>query len=198
MDPSGRKYQLDNILIRKKWRNSNINVEPYSSFSSTGSDHIIVLSKKRLILRSNRNTLPRKILYNWPLFKSDKSLQDKHTIETKDRFHFLDGISEDISEAYERFIKVNSEVASEIVPNKPKKVHICSSTDKTVNKARQDTHKACKTYEDKINDTNQHTNTESRKKLYTAYKNIAISTLEEKIEQIENMIYTEGTYSAGN
>ena len=41
-------------------------------------------------------------------------------------------------------------------------------------------------YEDNINDTNQHNNTESRKKLYTAYKNIAIGTLEEKIEQIEN------------
>ena len=39
MDPSGRKYQLDYILIRKKWRNSNTNVEAYSSFSSTGSDH---------------------------------------------------------------------------------------------------------------------------------------------------------------
>ena len=41
-------------------------------------------------------------------------------------------------------------------------------------------------YEDKVNDTNQHNHTESRKKLYTAYKNIAICTLEEKIEQIEN------------
>ena len=184
MDLSGRKYQLDYILIRKKWRNSNTNVEAYSSFSSTGPDHRIVFSNIRLSLRSNRNTLPRKIPYNWPLFKSDKSLQDKYTVEINNRFHFLDG--EDISEVYERFIKVNSEVASEIVPIKPKKVNICPSTDETVNKAREDTHKACKTYEDKVNDTNQNKNTESRKKLYTAYKNIAISTLEEKVEQIEN------------
>ena len=41
-------------------------------------------------------------------------------------------------------------------------------------------------YKDKVNDTNQNNNTESRKKHYTAYKNIAISTLEEKIENIEN------------
>ena len=27
---SGRKYQLDYILIRKKWRNSNTNVEAYT------------------------------------------------------------------------------------------------------------------------------------------------------------------------
>ena len=62
---------------------------------------------------------------------------------------------EDISEAYERFIKVNSEVASEIVSIKPKKVHICPSTAETVNKARQDTHKACKTYEDKVTTTSK-------------------------------------------
>ena len=61
MDPSGRKYQLDYILSRKKWRNSNTYVEAYSSFSSTGSDHRIVSSTIRLSLRSNRNTLPRKI-----------------------------------------------------------------------------------------------------------------------------------------
>ena len=84
-------------------------------------------------------------------------MQDKYTVEINNRFHFLDG--EDISEAYERFIKVNSEASSEIVPIKPKKVHICPSTNKTVNKARQDTHKACTMYEDKVNDTNQHTNT---------------------------------------
>ena len=90
--------------------------------------------------------------------------------------------SEYISEAHKRFIKVNYEVASEIVPIKPKKVHICPSTDETVNKARQDTHKAYKTYADKVNDINQHNNTESRKKLFIGYKNIAIGTLEEKIE----------------
>ena len=42
MDKSGRKYQLDYILINKKWRNSNTKVESYSIFSSTGSDHGIV------------------------------------------------------------------------------------------------------------------------------------------------------------
>ena len=174
MDSSGTKYQPDYILIRKKWRNSNTNVEAYSSFSSTGSDHIIVSSKIILSLRSNRNTLPRKIPYNWPSFKSDKSLQDNYTVEINNRFYFLDG--KDISEAYERFIKVNSEVASEIVPIKPKKVHICPSTDETVNKARRYTHKAYKTYADKVNETNQHNNIESRNKLYTVYKKIAIGT----------------------
>ena len=39
-----------------------------------------------------------------------KITANKYTVEINNRFHFLDG--EDISEAYERFIKVNFEVAS--------------------------------------------------------------------------------------
>ena len=54
--------------------------------SHVGSDHRIVSSKIRLSLRSNRNTLPRKIPYNWPLFKSNKSPQDKYTVEINNRF----------------------------------------------------------------------------------------------------------------
>ena len=54
MDPCCRKYQLDYILMRKKWRNSIINVEAYIIFSSIGSDHRIVSSKVRLSLQANR------------------------------------------------------------------------------------------------------------------------------------------------
>ena len=53
MYPCCRKYQLDYILIRKKWRNSITNVEAYSTFSSIGSDRIIS-SKVRLSIRVNR------------------------------------------------------------------------------------------------------------------------------------------------
>ena len=39
IDPSGRLYLKDYILINNKWRNSVKNAEPYSSFSSVGSNH---------------------------------------------------------------------------------------------------------------------------------------------------------------
>ena len=86
MDPCCSKYQLDYILMRKKWRNSITNVEAYSTFFRIGSDHRIVSSKVRLSLRAIRKTLPRKLRYNWPLFKSDMSLQEKYAIEIKYRF----------------------------------------------------------------------------------------------------------------
>ena len=55
----------------------------YITFSSIGSDHRIVSSEVRLSLRANRKTLPRKLRYNWTLFKSDMSLQEKYAIDIK-------------------------------------------------------------------------------------------------------------------
>ena len=63
---------------------------------------------------------------------------------------------------------------------------MCPYTDNTISRAREDTHIANREYEDNPNETNQHNNTESRNKLYKAYTNIAVDTLEENIKQIEN------------
>ena len=107
MDPCCSKYQLDYILMTK-WRNSITNVEAYSTFSIIGSDHRIVSSKVMVSLRANRKTLPRKLFYNWPLFKSDMTLQEKYGVEIKNRF-ILQG-DENISDIYERFIDINAAV----------------------------------------------------------------------------------------
>ncbi|KAJ8366611.1 hypothetical protein AAFF_G00348450 [Aldrovandia affinis] len=42
---------IDYILVRQKWRNSILNAEPYSTFSSVGSDHRVVSMRVRLSLR---------------------------------------------------------------------------------------------------------------------------------------------------
>ena len=47
-DMTGSKSQIDYILINKKWKNSFKNVEAYSSFASTGSDHKIVIARLKL------------------------------------------------------------------------------------------------------------------------------------------------------
>ena len=41
-DMTGKKSQVDYILVNRKWKNSVKNSEAYSSFSSLGSDHRIV------------------------------------------------------------------------------------------------------------------------------------------------------------
>ena len=89
---------------------------------------------------------------------------------------------DDISDIYERFIDINAEVTRELVPFLIKINKMYPSTDNTVSKAREDTRTANIMYEDNPNDTNQHNITESRNKLYTAYTNIAVDTIEEQIQ----------------
>ena len=55
------KTQLDYVLVRKKWRNSVKNTEPYNFFSSLGSDHRVVVSDIKLSLRTAK-TPPRRVI----------------------------------------------------------------------------------------------------------------------------------------
>ena len=47
------KAQIDYIFINRKWKNSAMNCEAYSSFEGVSSDHRIVTAKVRLSLRKN-------------------------------------------------------------------------------------------------------------------------------------------------
>ena len=71
---------------------------------------------------------------------------------------------------------------------------MCPSTENTVSRSREDTRIANREYEDNPNETNQHNNTESRNKLYTAYTHIAVDTIEENINKLRTLISTESTY----
>ena len=50
------KAQIDYVLINKKWKNSALNCEAYSSFEGVSTDHRIVTAKIRLSLRKKRQT----------------------------------------------------------------------------------------------------------------------------------------------
>ena len=52
------KSQLDYVFINKKWTNSTLNCEAYSSFAGVSSDHKIIQQKFRRGQR--RNTPPQK------------------------------------------------------------------------------------------------------------------------------------------
>ena len=52
------KAQIDYIFINKKWKNSAMNCEAYSSFKGVSSDHRIVTAKIRLSLRKNATQTP--------------------------------------------------------------------------------------------------------------------------------------------
>ena len=44
---------MDYVLINKKWNNSALNCEAYSSFVCVSTDHRIVTAKVQLSLRKN-------------------------------------------------------------------------------------------------------------------------------------------------
>ena len=62
---------------------------------------------------------------------------------------------------------------------------MCPSTDNTVSRANR-VHIANREIEENAIKINQYNNTESRNILYTAYTYIAVDTLEERINKIEN------------
>jgi hypothetical protein len=113
ISPGGTKCQLDYILVRKKWKNSLLNSEAYSTFSSVGSDHRIVSSKIRLSLRKSKAP-PMKKQYDWKQLACDKNLQDLYTIEVCNRFQLLEEKEESASDQYERFINANKEAAEKV------------------------------------------------------------------------------------
>ena len=47
------KAQIDYLFINRKWKNSAMNCEAYSTFEGVSSDHRIVTAKIRLSLRKN-------------------------------------------------------------------------------------------------------------------------------------------------
>ena len=65
------------------------NSEAYSSFASIGSDHRIFTVKVRLSLRANSKSPPKKIRYSWNKLVSDPDLQERYSVEVKNRFSAL-------------------------------------------------------------------------------------------------------------
>ena len=80
-DMCGVKAQNDYILLNNKWKNTLKNCEPYSSFSSIGSDHRVLTASLKLSLRK-RHTPAGRINYEWSLLRNS-TLADHYTISVK-------------------------------------------------------------------------------------------------------------------
>ena len=137
MLPTGFRAQLDYVLIRKKWKNSVTNAEAYNSFASIGSDHRIVTATIRLSLRANKAPT-RKVKYDWSKLATDPDLQDRYSLEVKNRYSVLsEGKCRDQSQKYDCLIQANKEAADKVMPKLPKKQRKALCYDSKVEKARQ-------------------------------------------------------------
>ena len=83
------KAQVNYAFINKKWKNSAINCEAYSSFEGVSSDHRIVTAKIQLSLRKNTTRRATSKLYDWALLNNNRDIRDKYVFELRNRFETL-------------------------------------------------------------------------------------------------------------
>ena len=115
------KAYIDYVFINKKWKNSAMNCEAYSSFEGVSSDHRIVTAKLRLSLRKNATRTVTTKHYDWALL-NNRDIRDKYVLELRNRFKILQEKTEKgtPNDEYENFVEAHLEVASKFIPTKPR------------------------------------------------------------------------------
>ena len=71
--------------MNRKWKNSAMNCETYSSLEGVSFDHQIVTAKVRLSLRKNATRTATTKHYNWALL-NNRDIRDKYALELRNRF----------------------------------------------------------------------------------------------------------------
>ena len=185
VSPGGNKYQLDYILVRKKWKNSLKNVEAYNTFASVGSDHRIVSARMKLSLRKSK-TMPGKKQPDWSLLCTDSDLQKQYSIEVRNRFEPLEIAEESATEKYDRFINANREAAEKVIPRKKRTRKTNISSDPRVITAREKIKKEYDTYQKDTSDENRSAYKAAKSNLQKAYNLVEGEMLTNQIKKVEN------------
>ena len=182
--PSGVRAQLDNVLVRKKWRNSVNNAEAYNSFASIGSDHRIVTAKIRLSLRADSRATPKKVKYDWSKLATDPDLQDRYTLEIRNRYSILaENNDGDQSQKYNYLIQANKETADKIMPKLPKKQRKALCYDSMVEDARKHLMEVNERHVQENTEDTHLEFEESKRKLDKAYEMANTKYIEEKLKE---------------
>ena len=115
------KAQIDYVFINKKWKNSAMNCEAYSSFEGVFSDHRIVTAKIRLSIRKNTTRTATTKHYDWALL-NNRDVKDKYVLELRNRFETLQEKTEKGTpkDEYENFVNAHLDAAAKCIPTKPR------------------------------------------------------------------------------
>ena len=115
------KAQIDYVFINKKWENSAMNCEAYSSFEGVSSNHWIVTAKIRLSLRKNVKRKTTTIHYDRDLL-NNKDIRDKYVRALRNKFDALQEKTEIFisNEEYENFVNAHLETTAKYIPTKSK------------------------------------------------------------------------------
>ena len=113
------KAQIDCVFINKKWKNSAVNCEAYSSFVGVSSDHRIVTAKIWLSLRKNTTRTTTTKYYDWALLNNN-DIRDKYVIALRKKFDALLEKTETrtLNDECENFVNIYQEAAAKYIPTK--------------------------------------------------------------------------------
>ena len=105
--------------MNKKWNNSSLNCEAYSSFEGVYSDHRIVTAKIQLSLRRNMTRTTITVHYDWFLL-NNRDIRDKYTLTLRNEFDSLQEKTKTHTpnDEYENFVNTHLEAAAEYIPTK--------------------------------------------------------------------------------
>ena len=176
------KAQIDYVLINKKWKNSALNCEAYSSFEGVSTDHRIVTAKIRLSLRKNDKRTATTKHYDWALL-NNKDVRDKYVLELRNRFETLQEKTEKSTpnDEYENFVNAHLEAAAKCIPTKIKTKYRVPWETLAVREKRALVKTASKNYRKNPTNTNA-------LKLKTAQYQLAGIYIKEQTEYIQNQI----------
>ena len=176
------KAQIDYVLINRKWKNSTMNCEAYSSFEGVSSDHRIATAKVRLSLRKNATRKAKTKHYDWAL-PNNRDIRDKYALELRNRFETLQGNAEKgtPNDEYENFVEAHLEAASKCIPTKPRTKYRVPWETLAVREKRALVKTASKSYR------KNPTNTNARELEKAQYQLTGIY-LKEQAEYIQNQI----------
>ena len=176
------KAQIDYVLINKKWKNSALNCEAYSSFEGVSTDHRIVTAKIRLSLRKNDKRTATTKHYTWALL-NNKDVRDKYVLELRNRFETLQEKTEKSTpnDEYENFVNAHLEAAAKYIPTKIKTKYRVPWETLAVREKRALVKTASKNYRKNPTNTNA-------LKLKTAQYQLAGIYIKEQTEYIQNQI----------
>ena len=115
----------------------------------------MVSARIRLSLWGNSKIPPKHEQLDWSAFTTDPNMQENYSIEVRNRYTVLAKDKDLAREKYENLIKVNNEVASELIPKVSKQRKMQFSKDTRMNEARKIMQDKYITYQNFPNNSNQ-------------------------------------------
>ena len=118
---SGKKSQIDYILINTKLKISALNCEAYNTFSTVGSDHRFAAAKLRLSLRQSKLSTNKKPRCDWSKRLTDNNIKELYTVEVNNRFQARQDLDENVKDSntiYTNKISAHEDVTRNYVPVK--------------------------------------------------------------------------------